>query len=76
MTSSRVRRIARVRPLSPATPDEQFFVANDAVDFASEAGRTWTLVDSPLPGSLANGSSADRPGWHTGAEVLSQDPVH
>ncbi|GAA4030614.1 fumarylacetoacetate hydrolase family protein [Arthrobacter methylotrophus] len=69
MTSSRSCRIARVRPLFPATPNEQFFVANDAVDFASEAGRNWTVVDSPFPGSPANGSSAERPGWHTGAEV-------
>ncbi|MCX2746670.1 fumarylacetoacetate hydrolase family protein [Arthrobacter sp. MI7-26] len=70
MTSPRARRIARVRPFSPATPDEQFFVANDAVEFASEAGRIWTVVDSPFPGSPANGSSAERPGWHAGAQVL------
>jgi 2-keto-4-pentenoate hydratase/2-oxohepta-3-ene-1,7-dioic acid hydratase in catechol pathway len=69
MTSSSTRRIARVRPLSPATPDEQFFVANDAVDFFSRAGRMWTVVDSPFPGSPANGNSTGRPGWHRGAEV-------
>jgi 2-keto-4-pentenoate hydratase/2-oxohepta-3-ene-1,7-dioic acid hydratase in catechol pathway len=69
MTSSRARRIARVRALSPASPDEQFFVANDAVDFASEAGRSWTVVDSPFPGSPPNSGSAERPGWFRGAEV-------
>ncbi|MDQ0031223.1 fumarylacetoacetate hydrolase family protein [Arthrobacter bambusae] len=69
MTSSRARRIARVRPLSPASPDEQFFVANDAVDFASAEGRRWTVVDSPFPGSPANRNSAGRPGWVSGTEV-------
>ncbi|MFH5877931.1 fumarylacetoacetate hydrolase family protein [Arthrobacter sp. NA-172] len=69
MTSSRSRRIARVRPLSPAAPDEQFFVENDAVDFASPAGRSWKVVDSPFQGSPANSNSAARSGWHTGAEV-------
>ncbi|WP_284762773.1 fumarylacetoacetate hydrolase family protein [Arthrobacter sp. efr-133-R2A-63] len=69
MTSSRARRIARVRPLSPASPDEHFFVANDAVDFASAEGRSWTVVDSPFPGSPANRSSAGRPGWIGGSEV-------
>ncbi|MDP9904946.1 fumarylacetoacetate hydrolase family protein [Arthrobacter bambusae] len=69
MTSSRARRIARVRPLSPTSPDEQFFVANDAADFASAEGRGWTLVDSPFPGSPANSSSAGRPGWVAGSRV-------
>lgn len=69
MTFSRPRRIARVRPLSPISPDEHFFVANDAADFASAEGRNWTVVDSPFPGSPANGSSAGRPGWVGGAEV-------
>lgn len=69
MTSSRARRIARVRPLSPTSPDEHFFVANDAVDFASTEGRSWTVVDSPFPGSPANRSSAGRPGWVGGSEV-------
>lgn len=69
MTSSRARRIARVRPLSPTSPDEQFFVANDAADFASAEGRSWTLVDSPFPGSPANSSSAGRPGWVAGSRV-------
>ncbi len=69
MTSTRAHRIARVRPLSPASPDEHFFVANDAVDFASAEGRSWTVVDSPFPGSSANSSSAGRPGWMRGSEV-------
>jgi 2-keto-4-pentenoate hydratase/2-oxohepta-3-ene-1,7-dioic acid hydratase in catechol pathway len=69
MTSSRARRIARVRPLSPTSPDEQFFVANDAADFASAEGRSWTVVDSPFPGSPANSSSAGRPGWVAGSRV-------
>ncbi|WP_284984635.1 fumarylacetoacetate hydrolase family protein [Arthrobacter sp. efr-133-TYG-118] len=69
MTFSRPRRIARVRPLSPISPDEHFFVANDAADFASAEGRNWTVVDSPFPGSPANGSSAGRPGWVGGAGV-------
>ncbi|MGO4855944.1 fumarylacetoacetate hydrolase family protein [Arthrobacter sp. 2MCAF14] len=69
MTSSRPRRIARVRPLSPTSPDEYFFVANDAADFASAEGRSWTVVDSPFPGSSANSSSAGRPGWVGGTEV-------
>ncbi|GAB2731207.1 fumarylacetoacetate hydrolase family protein [Arthrobacter bambusae] len=69
MTSSRARRIARVRPLSPTSPDEQFFVANYAVDFASAEGRSWTVVDSPFPGSPANSGSAGRPGWVTGSQV-------
>ncbi|WP_332601878.1 fumarylacetoacetate hydrolase family protein [Arthrobacter sp. S2(2024)] len=72
MTSSRARRIARVRPLSPTSPDEQFFVANDAADFASAEGRSWTVVDSPFPGSPANSSSAGRPGWVAGS-CVSED---
>jgi 2-keto-4-pentenoate hydratase/2-oxohepta-3-ene-1,7-dioic acid hydratase in catechol pathway len=48
---------------------EHFFVANDAADFDSEAGRVWTVIDSPFPGSLANAGSAARAGWETGATV-------
>ena len=70
MTSSRPRRIARVRPVHPASPDEQFFVANDAADFHSEGGRKWTVVESPFPGSPANAGSPARTGWEAGAEVL------
>ena len=62
-------RLARVRPASPAAPGEQFFVANHAADFASEAGATWTVVDTPFPGCLANASSTPRPGWETGDRV-------
>lgn len=69
MTSPRARRIARVRPLSPTSPDEQFFVANDTADFASAEGRSWTVVASPFPGSPANSSSAARPGWVAGSRV-------
>ncbi|MBO1266987.1 fumarylacetoacetate hydrolase family protein [Arthrobacter cavernae] len=72
MTASAPRRIARVRPLSAAAPDEHFFVANDAPDFASEAGRAWTVVDSPFAGSRANANSPARPGWETGT-VVDQD---
>lgn len=62
-------RLARVRPASPATPGEQFFVANSAADFASDAGATWTVVDTPFPGSPANASSPPRPGWAGGDRV-------
>ncbi|MFB8368421.1 fumarylacetoacetate hydrolase family protein [Pseudarthrobacter sp. NPDC055928] len=62
-------RLARVRPASPATPGEQFFVANSAADFASDAGATWTVVDTPFPGSPANASSTPRPGWEPGDRV-------
>ena len=69
MTSTLPRRIARVRPIESHTPDEQFFVANDARDFDSDAGRQWTLVETPFPGSRANASSPARPGWETGGVV-------
>jgi 2-keto-4-pentenoate hydratase/2-oxohepta-3-ene-1,7-dioic acid hydratase in catechol pathway len=69
MTATRPRRIARVRPLSPVSEAEHFFVANDAADFDSEAGRVWTVTATPFPGSLANAGSASRSGWETGAAV-------
>lgn len=75
MTPPPPRRIARVRPLSPATGapaplrGEQFFVANDAGDFASHAGTQWTVVDTPFPDSPANASSTPRTGWEAGARV-------
>lgn len=69
MTATPARRIARVRPHTPAHELEQFFVANDAADFGSEAGRLWTVVDSPFAGSLANASSAPRAGWQPGSAV-------
>ncbi|MFE4197681.1 fumarylacetoacetate hydrolase family protein [Paenarthrobacter sp. NPDC056912] len=69
MTSRLPRRIARVRPLTPAAPDEQFFVANDAPDFESGAGKEWTVIDSPFPGSRANAASPAREGWEPGTVV-------
>jgi 2-keto-4-pentenoate hydratase/2-oxohepta-3-ene-1,7-dioic acid hydratase in catechol pathway len=65
-------RLARVRPVSPATPAEQFFVANDARDFTSGPGTVWTVVDSPFPDSPANAASAARPGWKSGDSVLQE----
>ena len=63
------RRIARVRPLSPARTAEQFFVSSDAADFGSAAGRTWTVIESPFPHSPANASSVHREGWQPGDRV-------
>lgn len=62
-------RLARVRPLSPASPAEHFFVANGAPDFTSEAGMTWTVVETPFSGSPANAGSAARTGWEPGDSV-------
>lgn len=69
MTATSARRIARVRPLPHASVGEHFFVANDAPDFDSEAGRVWTVTSTPFPGSLANAGSAPRSGWESGATV-------
>ncbi|MCX8452698.1 MULTISPECIES: fumarylacetoacetate hydrolase family protein [Paenarthrobacter] len=69
MTSPLPRRIARIQPLEPNSPDEQFFAANDAPDFDSDEGKRWTLVQSPFPGSRANAASPGRPGWEVGAVV-------
>lgn len=69
MTASAPRRLARVRPLSPADAKEYFFVANGAPDFGSNAGRSWTVVDSPFAASRANANSPARPGWETGTVV-------
>lgn len=69
MTATPARRIARVRPLVPVSGDEQFFVANDAPDFDSEAGRQWSVIATPFPGSRANAGSAPRSGWEPGAVV-------
>src|SRR6476661_1045722 len=76
------QRFARVRPVAPAPSSadanrnpgtaelpEQFFVANSSTDFGGTAGRTWTVVESPFPGSRANANSAHRKGWEPGAEV-------
>ena len=65
-------RVARVRPLPPAPPGEQFFVANDAADFTSGPGTVWTVVDTPFPGSPSNAGSAPRPGWESGDSVLQE----
>jgi 2-keto-4-pentenoate hydratase/2-oxohepta-3-ene-1,7-dioic acid hydratase in catechol pathway len=62
-------RLARVRPASPTFAAEQFFVSNTAADFASDAGATWTVVDTPFPGSPANTSSPVRTGWEPGDRV-------
>ncbi|HJV99529.1 MAG TPA: fumarylacetoacetate hydrolase family protein [Arthrobacter sp.] len=62
-------RLARVRPVSPASPAEQFFVANSAADFAGPAGTVWTVVDTPFPGSPANAASPPRAGWEAGNSV-------
>ncbi|GAT86201.1 fumarylacetoacetate hydrolase [Paenarthrobacter nicotinovorans] len=69
MTSAPARRIARVRPLDPASPDEHFFVANDAPDFASAEGKIWSVIDSPFPSSRANVPSPSRGGWEKGSKV-------
>jgi 2-keto-4-pentenoate hydratase/2-oxohepta-3-ene-1,7-dioic acid hydratase in catechol pathway len=66
MTATSARRIARVRPHSPASESEQFFVTNRALDFDSEAGSRWTVIDTPFPGSPANAGSAPRSGWRRG----------
>ncbi|GAC1491749.1 MAG: hypothetical protein NVS2B15_11210 [Pseudarthrobacter sp.] len=72
MTSSAKRRLARVRPLSPAASDEHYFVANDAPDFSSDAGRSWTVIESPFAASRANANSPARPGWEAGS-VVAED---
>lgn len=69
MTATTARRIARVRPLSHAAEDEHFFVANDAPDFGSAAGKVWTVTTSPFAGSAANAGSPHRSGWEIGATV-------
>ncbi len=72
MTPRAPHRIARVRPLSAAAADEHYFVANDAPDFASRAGRSWTVVDSPFGTSRANANSPARTGWEAG-DAVEQD---
>ncbi len=69
MTARNARRIARVRPVSPVSEAEHFFLANDAPDFGSGAGRVWTVTGTPFPGSVANAGSAPRSGWEIGARV-------
>lgn len=69
MTLTVPRRLARVRPTPAAAPDEHFFVANNAPDFDSAAGRSWRVVDSPFGPSRANANSPARPGWESGSMV-------
>ncbi|MDI2034059.1 fumarylacetoacetate hydrolase family protein [Paenarthrobacter nitroguajacolicus] len=73
MTLPLPRRIARVRPLRPASIDEHFFVANDAVDFTSDEGKVWSVIDSPFPSSRANAASPEREGWQRGSEVTEDE---
>ncbi|WP_427018430.1 fumarylacetoacetate hydrolase family protein [Pseudarthrobacter sp. P1] len=72
MTSA-VYRIARVRPLDSVagTPgmDEQFFVRNNAADFASAEGSVWEIVPTPFTGSWANQNSPARGAWTVGNTV-------
>ena len=69
MTVTSARRIARVRPVAPVAEDEYFFVANDAPDFGSDAGKVWTVTSTPFPASAANAGSRPRSGWEIGATV-------
>ena len=69
MNATSARRIARVRPQTHISEAEHFFVANDAPDFESAAGRVWTVTSSPFTGSVANAGSAPRSGWEAGAAV-------
>ncbi len=68
-------RLARVRPLSPASPSEHFFVANGAADFTSEAGMAWTVVETPFSGSAANAGSVARTGWEPGDTLRQEEFV-
>jgi 2-keto-4-pentenoate hydratase/2-oxohepta-3-ene-1,7-dioic acid hydratase in catechol pathway len=68
-------RLARVRPLSPASPSEHFFVANGAADFRSEAGMAWTVVETPFSGSAANAGSVARTGWEPGDTLRQEEFV-
>lgn len=69
MTATPSRRIARVRPLAQSSEDEHFFVANDAADFDSAEGMSWTVTGTPFPASRANISSPSRKGWEPGDTV-------
>jgi len=64
-------RLARVRPLDAvAAPlPEQYFVRNDAADFASPEGTVWTVVPTPFPTSAGNQNSPEREGWRVGGTV-------
>jgi 2-keto-4-pentenoate hydratase/2-oxohepta-3-ene-1,7-dioic acid hydratase in catechol pathway len=69
MTVTSARRIARVRPVAHVAEDEYFFVANDAPDFGSDAGKVWTVTGTPFPASAAHAGSRPRSGWEIGATV-------
>lgn len=69
MSVTSARRIARVRPVAGLMEDEHFFVANDAPDFCSDAGKVWTVTGTPFPASAANAGSRPRSGWEIGARV-------
>ena len=69
MTVTSARRIARVRPVAHGAEDEFFFVANDAPDFNSDAGKVWTVTGTPFAASAANAGSRPRSGWEIGGTV-------
>ena len=69
MTATPKCRIARVRPLTPVSGDEFFFVTNIATDFGGSEALSWTVIDTPFPGSRANAGSAPRAGWKSGDQV-------
>ena len=79
-TSALPRRLARVRPIGagtqgasagrgPSAAPEAVWVACDAEDFTSAAGRLWTVTEPPLEGSASNASSPARRGWEPGDDV-------
>lgn len=63
------RRIARVRPTDAASAAEQFFVASAATGTVTGGDGTWTVIETPFPGSPANASSPWRGSWQPGAAV-------
>jgi 2-keto-4-pentenoate hydratase/2-oxohepta-3-ene-1,7-dioic acid hydratase in catechol pathway len=67
-------RLARVRPFDAVQEPlpEQFFVRNDAADFASATGRVWTIVPTPFPTSAGNQNSPEREGWRVGGTVSEE----
>jgi hypothetical protein len=69
MTVTSTRRIARVRPLASVSSEEHFFVASDASEFGSEAGKAWTVANTPFPGAPANAGGVPRSGWEIGDTV-------
>lgn len=71
--STRPLRIARVRPADARDQLECFFVANNAEDFDSPAGRRWTVTQTPFPGSATQAASPARAGWEEGSEVGQED---